>query len=182
MGRPKNFIREDVIQKAMNVFWLKGYSATSLSDLTEATGLNKKSLYNEFGNKEELFEIALSEYNKLKAPQIEVLQKEPLGKSNVQEYLDLLGRSTNIKGCLLALSINENNLLETKAKGQVKANFKALNILIFQNLSQDYSKQEATSLSLLMSSMMFSTAALAKISVDKDEIKKMLESVSNLLN
>ena len=120
MGRPKNFEREDVIQQAMEVFWLKGYAATSLSDLTDITGLNKKSLYNEFGSKQELFKIALDHYNGSKEHQIQLLLKEPLGKQNVINYLEDLARSTSKRGCLMALSINESELLEQDAWQRVR--------------------------------------------------------------
>ena len=46
----------------MDVFWSKGYAATSIADLTEAMGINKGSLYNAYGGKEKLFVEALSKY------------------------------------------------------------------------------------------------------------------------
>jgi len=55
MARPVEFDRQIVIEKAMTVFWRKGYNATSLSDLLEATALNRGSLYAAFGNKRGLF-------------------------------------------------------------------------------------------------------------------------------
>ena len=90
MGRTKNYAREEVIEDALEAFWQRGYSATSLSDLAEATGLNKKSIYNEFGSKEDLFNVVLAHYASKKANQVEVLMREPLGVQNVIDYMDLL--------------------------------------------------------------------------------------------
>ncbi len=62
MARPQEFNREDVIDKAIEVFWRKGFEATSVQDLVEATKLNRGSLYNAFGDKSGLFDAALERY------------------------------------------------------------------------------------------------------------------------
>jgi AcrR family transcriptional regulator len=61
-GRPREFSIEDALDKALHVFWRRGYEGTSLADLTEAMGINRPSLYAAFGNKEELFRRALDRY------------------------------------------------------------------------------------------------------------------------
>lgn len=63
MGRPRAFNTEKALENALNVFWQKGYEGTSLSDLTEAMGINKPSMYAAFGNKEQLFLQAIELYN-----------------------------------------------------------------------------------------------------------------------
>ena len=62
VGRPREFDEEQVLVDAMQAFWRKGYEATSLVDLTTATGLNKASLYRVFGDKHQLFMSALRNY------------------------------------------------------------------------------------------------------------------------
>jgi len=62
MGRPREFNYEQVVTRVSEVFWSKGFQATSLDDITTATGLNKGSLYSSFGNKEALFRLALRKY------------------------------------------------------------------------------------------------------------------------
>ena len=61
-GRPRKAEPEVALAAAMNAFWTKGYEATSMSDLTEATGLHKASLYQTFGDKYQLFVSALKLY------------------------------------------------------------------------------------------------------------------------
>ena len=61
-GRPRAFNIEKALDQAMIVFWQKGYEGASLSDLTEAMGINRPSLYAAFGNKEALFRKALDRY------------------------------------------------------------------------------------------------------------------------
>lgn len=55
MPRPKEFIPGEAIEKAMQVFWHKGYEATSMEDLLNAMDLNRGSLYDTFGDKRQLF-------------------------------------------------------------------------------------------------------------------------------
>jgi AcrR family transcriptional regulator len=62
MGRPREFDADEALDSALNLFWRKGYEGTSLSDLTEAMGITRPSLYATFGNKEELFRKALDRY------------------------------------------------------------------------------------------------------------------------
>lgn len=61
-GRPLSFDREEVLDAAVQVFWDKGYEGASLDDLTHAMGINRPSLYSKFGNKHELFMLAIDRY------------------------------------------------------------------------------------------------------------------------
>jgi TetR/AcrR family transcriptional regulator, transcriptional repressor for nem operon len=65
VARTREFDEDQVLDAAMQVFWRKGYEATSLSDLLKATGLARQSLYNAFGDKRALFLAALRRYASL---------------------------------------------------------------------------------------------------------------------
>jgi len=62
MAGVRQFDRDEVVERAMMVFWRKGYGATSIPDLEKATKLRRGSLYNAFGDKEGLFVAALKQY------------------------------------------------------------------------------------------------------------------------
>ncbi|HEX3044913.1 MAG TPA: TetR/AcrR family transcriptional regulator [Bacillota bacterium] len=62
MARPKEFDRNTALLKAMQVFWAKGFEGASMSDLTETMGISRSSLYETFGDKEDLFLEALNFY------------------------------------------------------------------------------------------------------------------------
>jgi AcrR family transcriptional regulator len=61
-GRPRSFNEEKALDRAMHVFWRKGFEGSSLNDLTAAMGIQPASLYRAFGNKRALFEKALARY------------------------------------------------------------------------------------------------------------------------
>ncbi|MBU1329522.1 MAG: TetR/AcrR family transcriptional regulator [Gammaproteobacteria bacterium] len=61
-GRPRAFDRDAALFQAMRTFWLKGYGATSITDLTDAMGIGSPSLYAAFGSKEALYAEALRHY------------------------------------------------------------------------------------------------------------------------
>jgi AcrR family transcriptional regulator len=61
-GRPRSFDPDAALERAMHVFWAKGYEGASLSNLTRAMRINRPSLYAAFGNKEELFRKVLDRY------------------------------------------------------------------------------------------------------------------------
>ena len=65
MPRRKRFDTDDVLMKAMDLFWRQGYQATSMEDLAKVMGLSRASIYNEFPNKHALFVRALRHYDKV---------------------------------------------------------------------------------------------------------------------
>lgn len=62
MARPKKFNEEETLQKALQIFWKKGYAGTSMSDLTKSMEINAPSLYDTYGDKRQLFLTALQSY------------------------------------------------------------------------------------------------------------------------
>jgi TetR/AcrR family transcriptional repressor of nem operon len=65
MARPPQYDRQTVLDAATDLFWRRGYTATSLADILDATGFNRHSLYREFGDKDGLFCEALQNYRAL---------------------------------------------------------------------------------------------------------------------
>lgn len=65
MPRPKRFDKDEVLEKAMHLFWEQGYNATSMQDLVTGLGINRASLYDTFGGKRDLFLAAFARYRNL---------------------------------------------------------------------------------------------------------------------
>jgi len=101
-GRPREFDVEEALAAALRVFWEKGYDGASMSDLTEAMGITRPSLYAAFGNKEDLFKRALDLYETEKLAYIRSALEAPTARGVAQRLLE--GTVQNITsecpGCL----------------------------------------------------------------------------------
>jgi AcrR family transcriptional regulator len=87
MGRPRQFDIDDALDRALHVFWSKGYEGASLSDLTEAMGITRPSLYAAFGNKEDLFRKALDRYASRHVAFVQEALSEPTARGVVERML-----------------------------------------------------------------------------------------------
>jgi len=108
-GRPRSFDRDAALERAMEVFWSKGYEATSLNDLTEAMGINPPSLYAAFGDKERLYLQAVERYLQWRRETIgRLLDEAPTAREAIEtvlrESVIELSKSCHPRGCMLAMS------------------------------------------------------------------------------
>jgi AcrR family transcriptional regulator len=113
-GRPRGFCVVQALDRALKVFWQKGYEGTSLSDLTTAMGINRPSLYAAYGNKEALFRKALDRYVEHAGDFLRECLEKPTARAVVEELLfraaDGVTCKENPQGCLMvrcALSSGE---------------------------------------------------------------------------
>lgn len=108
MGRKKTFDTRLTLQKTLMVFWEKGFKSTSLEDISRATGLKKPSLYNTFGNKDELFIESLKLYKELMQQR---LDSYPKGIDFIHYFFTALFKEekegTLPNGCLIMNSAVE---------------------------------------------------------------------------
>lgn len=86
-GRPREFDVDEALAAALRVFWTKGYEAASLTDLTEAMGITRPSLYAAFGNKESLFRKALDLYEREKLAYVGEALAEPTARGVAERLL-----------------------------------------------------------------------------------------------
>lgn len=138
MPRTEVFDREEVLEKAKNIFWFKGYNGTSMQDLVDATGLNRSSIYNSFGNKMELYLQTLKKYQGDisdlfdKANKQERNAIETIGLIFLYVLEDIL-EDTEEKGCMLINCRTEMGNHDNKLHELLEADQERL-LGIFQNL------------------------------------------------
>jgi len=124
-GRPRSFCTDTVLDRAMSVFWRRGYEGASLAELTEAMGINPPSLYAAFGNKEGLFRAVLERYDARRQALMDRVLAAPDSASVARLFLegvanfsaDMEGRSP--PGCLLVqggLSCSDADIPEVLAQ------------------------------------------------------------------
>ena len=137
MGRPKGFSREEVLEKAMPVFWKHGFADTSLQELERATGVNKSGLYSEFRDKEDLFVACLRFYLESQEKR-GLLTKKPLGWDNVATFLKHgpLNKEEQ-KGCFSVNSMRELAILPDEAQVIVAESRATLQSLLAMNIKAE---------------------------------------------
>ena len=103
-GRPRAFDPDAALDRALKVFWHKGYEGASLDDLTQAMGINRPSLYAAFGNKEQLFRKVLERYAQGPAGHVCKALDAPTARAVAERMLlgtvDLLTNPRHPRGCL----------------------------------------------------------------------------------
>jgi TetR/AcrR family transcriptional regulator, transcriptional repressor for nem operon len=112
LGRNKAYQRDDVLEKAMQLFWLHGYDGISTQMLIDEMGINRKSVYAEFGSKLKLYHATLDRYLNHEVPKRFVaLNAENAGLQQVFETLErfagAVGRKGTEKGCMLCNAASE---------------------------------------------------------------------------
>jgi TetR/AcrR family transcriptional repressor of nem operon len=111
MVRTKQFDKHAALDDAMQLFWERGYHATSIQDLVDRLGVNRQSLYDTFGGKDRLFLAALERYREIQAtPVRRLLEREGPALEVLREFLhsfvdNLL--NGDFKGCFIANTITE---------------------------------------------------------------------------
>jgi AcrR family transcriptional regulator len=92
-GRPRGFDTEKALDGAMRVFWQKGFDGASLTDLTDAMGINRPSMYAAFGNKEELYSRTMERYVEARSQHL----GEYLGAATARESVELVLRDAAMR-------------------------------------------------------------------------------------
>jgi AcrR family transcriptional regulator len=146
MGRPKNFSREGVLEKALPVFWKHGFADTSLQDLEKATGVNKSGLYAEFADKGDLYLESLRFYLR-KQQKDELLTTKPLGWKNIERFLKLAPASLEgQKGCFSINSMNQFAVLPPAAQEVVSKGYACVRDLLVKNIEAEKPRMRPTAL------------------------------------
>lgn len=177
MGRTKGFERNDVLDKAIQVFWKKGYADTSLSDLEKATGVNKSGLYGEFKDKDDLYVEALKRYHSLN-PAFKLLERAPLGWGNIKEFLEIGLTCTDKKGCFMAISQREISIIPTRARAVLDKNGSALHDHVMANVKAVKPKLDPEALT----QMILTFCSGASLRASSTELEDSLLEIENFLN
>ena len=189
-GRKREFDEQVALTAAMEVFWQKGYSATSLSDLTGRMGINKPSLYSAFGNKESLFIKATELYiNTRMKPHLEILNNTSLSlfvrlKQYLMSIVNQQCCANSPKGCYLVQCQSEivTGDLPEQAKNLLTST-ESLPKEIFVELFQH--DQEAIALniadhaeqySLTLYTVLKGTAAMARSGAQAQDLEVVVDT------
>jgi len=136
MARPAEYDLEKILDSAMELFWQKGYDKVSMADLVSFTGLNRRTMYSLFCDKEGLFQEALEHYYAKRAIQnIQLLQSHP-GKKGIVKFLEKFAFDRGFKGCLFTNCMAKGEFMRAEAFHIPKDFFTKLQLQIEENLKE----------------------------------------------
>jgi TetR/AcrR family transcriptional repressor of nem operon len=129
MPRTKEFDPEAVLEEAMELFWENGFEATSAQDLVDRTGLNRSSLYNTFGSKQELYLRALDHYRQQDADAFDRLFDQfDSARGALRHLLEDATPSDerDTRGCFLASATVERAQCDDQTRERVRESFEQM--------------------------------------------------------
>ncbi|WP_461452463.1 TetR/AcrR family transcriptional regulator [Mucilaginibacter sp.] len=121
MARNVEFNEDEAIQKAMEVFWKKGYSGASLRDLTDAMKINSSSLYNTIGDKHELFAKCIKHYTESR-----MQEAKKRAESAPSPFIAL----TNFINDAVDVIINDNSCMAIKTTFEIAADDESIQAIL----------------------------------------------------
>ena len=149
MPRTKDYIEEEVIEKAMNLFWKNGYQATSMQMLEKEMGINKFSIYSSFGSKKGVFINSLNCYkqklNRLTNTLIQANNGVQAIKDYFYNFIEFSKENEIAKGCLITNTTNEiGNDADEQIKNTLTKFTEDVRTSFIGALQQDSTKDAAT--------------------------------------
>ncbi|KZY28250.1 MULTISPECIES: TetR/AcrR family transcriptional regulator [unclassified Oleiphilus] len=149
MGRKLAFDADRVLHKAMKLFWLKGYEATSMQDLVDELGINRFSVYNTFGDKKEIFIKVLMHYRKtVLAYLLAPLKSDKPARQRLDDYFVLLLEQLQSEAGSLGCMMQNTGLSQISKDADVRSVLKLLvddlRDAIFNAINEIQREQPAT--------------------------------------
>ncbi|MEC0239966.1 TetR/AcrR family transcriptional regulator [Paenibacillus dokdonensis] len=192
MGRTKEFDREHVLQRAMLVFWEKGYEATSIPDLLESMELSRSSLYESFVDKQTLYVEAIKHYKKTTQKKRNLLKNAQSAKDGIRQYFDQ--QITNAlcdegfpNGCMITNATIGLNSPDEQLQKLIRDSFEELEQLFYEVLSKGQQtgeidpKKDIHTLAHLLLNLNHSINVISKVKRDRRVIDEMMNIVIDML-
>ncbi|MFE7509974.1 TetR/AcrR family transcriptional regulator [Streptomyces sp. NPDC057540] len=187
MGRPKQFDPDVAVERAMGVFWRKGYAATTPQDLVDEIGIGKGSLYNAFGSKHALFERALARYRDSQAAWLEALLDHPgSAKDRLRGALEALVEldlnDPDRRGCMAVntaaeLAASDPGTADTVRKmfARTEGAFRAA-IEDGQRAGEISGERDAASVASWLLATVIGMRVLAKTAEDASQLRRIVDA------
>lgn len=193
MARPKEFNPTDALDKAMAVFWAKGYHDTSIRDLVDATGVNYYGLYSTFEDKHGLFLAALDRYRDTVTRQIlAVLDQPDQPMSAILQALDgvvLTTRPTDgHRGCLMCNTAVELTPFDKAAARKVRKNMTVLRdafrgaVVRAQEVGEVANDKDEDALAEFLAMTVYSISVLARTGASEAQIRRYVRTALGTLS
>ena len=141
MAMVRQFDEEAVLGKVLERFWTKGWQATSMADLAEATDVQRGSLYHAFGSKERLFQLAFDRYAENVLTEARQSLDAPSARLALEQFFDASIQSMTAdvppRGCFTTKTAVESDVIGEAMQNRVRDLLEQLEAVIAKALSRD---------------------------------------------
>ncbi len=193
MSRPKEFNPDDAIEKAMHVFWHKGYEATSMEDLLSAMNLNRGSLYGTFGDKRQLFLKVMDQYcHGFVAEKFSLLDQPGPALPTLRRFIHGMIESAladpQRRGCLIANTVMELAPHEKEIAGTLRQALTMAEDTFFKALARAKQQSELKhdkdprALARFLTTMMQGIIVMIKAGASANVVKQTAETALSILD
>lgn len=192
MPRSLEFDREETLTKIMELFWRKGYKATSIKDIVEHTDLRPGSIYNSFGNKKSLFMAVISHYEKHRTSQmIKILYGSGSPLENIRRFFNNIIETPEERksiGCLLSntaveLAPHDSEIARSTGNAMQKIENAFVDCLNRAVEVRELPKETDTkSLATYLATCTHGLLVTGKTMPDKERIKNIVEIIMTTIN
>ncbi len=193
MARPLEFDKNVALEKAMDVFWEKGFEATSLQDLIVEMGLSKSSFYQAFGGKLELFSTALNHYTDSMAANMATrLESTPSGIEFIRNtFMEIVAQARTdlgMKGCFLMNTASEFAQRDTEIAALTKGGVKKFESVFFKAIEKSQkageisSEKDAHSLAYFLVCNMSGLKTMVKAGAKRRQLRAIVDTLLASLN
>ena len=193
MPRPKEFNPDEAINKAMQVFWHKGYEATSMEDLLTAMDLNRGSLYDTFGDKRQLFLKVMDRYcTTFVGPKFSLLDQPGPALPTLRRFISGMIEGgladPQRRGCLIANTVVELSPHEQEIAGTLRLALRVVEDTFFKVLARAKQQGELKpdkdprALARFLATMMQGTIVMIKAGASADAVKQTAETALSILD
>jgi TetR/AcrR family transcriptional repressor of nem operon len=190
-GRPKSFDETEVLQKAMELFWLRGYERLGMTELLAHLGISRQSLYDTFGNKRALFLRTIEHYRSTQLSQaLALLERDGSALENVKavlRFFEELALDHRCRGCLVANSLVEIDPADTELSELLGGTLEILRSHLERSLRKAQEQGELpasrspTELSRALVNAMVGLAVTGKLPVPRSAIAEIHSGMLRLL-
>lgn len=193
MARTKDFDEDEVLAKAIQLFWLKGYNATSMQDLVDALGISRSSLYDTYTDKHTLFVRALESYQQSGCARIrQIVEQTASAKETISKLLEFatteLAGDKDQKGCFIVNAEVEVAPHDEEVSKVVCRNDRQMEDTFYevikkgQDSGEIKNPQDARSLARFISNALKGIRVTAKTSADKSIFEDIIRLTVAVLN
>lgn len=193
MARKKSFDEIEVLQKALHLFWRKGYNATSIQDLVDELGINRASLYDTWGDKHNLYIAALKLYRQSASSRLlDDIRSDMPARQVVESFMLRIVNDVILdkerKGCFLVNATTELANLDPEINQMVEENRKTIVEVLAEIIKEGQEKGEFKSqkspqaLARFIFNSVNGLRVVGKADVPLDEMKEVVEITLSALD